>query len=355
MAAAGSSQAVVSQRQFVDTGVQRCVLDTAGLAPRQALALWQENIGLLYDVRLRNAGDDRFHFHADAFHFGEIVLTSYGCIAQSFDRSRARISRDGLDHITVQVCLRGSHGRRDGASDEKASSGDLIVADLAQAQSTGTSDFDSLNLTMPRRLLAPFLKAPDEHNMRVISGNAPLAALLRGHLVGLYGAAPAMSRQDAEAVIGPTLELAAAAVNSAVAEENAASVHLALTSEIRRHIDAHIRSRHLTAEAIAAMFGISMRKLYYLFEPHGGLSRYIQEERLRRCRAELADPGRRHESIAEIADRYGFGHRKSFVRAFRRSFDMTPREMRAHAAHGRSQSLGHGENRTMWHWIRELR
>jgi len=353
MATAGNGQEPGGA--LADRGVPRSVLDSAGLAPRQAIALWQENMSFFYDVCLRNGGDDRFYVHAEAFDFGEIALSSYRCVAQNFDRSRARIGRDGLDQITVQLCLRGSHGRRDGGPDEKACPGDLIVSDLAQAQSTGTSGIDSLNLTMPRRLLAPLLKAPDEHNLRVIPGNAPLTALLRGHLLSLYQAAPAMSGRDAEAVTRPTLELAAAAINSTVAEENAISVQLALSGEIRRHIDRHISGRDLAAEMIAALFGISTRKLYYMFEPHGGLSRYIQEERLRRCRAELVDPGRRHEAIGEIAGRYGFAHRKSFVRAFRRSFDMTPREMRALAAEGRGLARGHGANRSLWHWIRELR
>jgi len=355
MAVGGNGQDVVPGSAPVGRGVPRSVLDTAGLAPRDAVALWQENMGFFYDVRLRNGGDDRFHVRAEAFHFGEIALSSYRCVAQNFDRSRARIGRDGLDQITVQVCLRGSHGRRDGGPDEKACPGDLIVSDLAQVQSTGTSGIDSLNLTMPRRLLAPLLKAPDEHNLRVIPGNAPLTALLRGHLLGLYEAAPAMSGQDAEAVTRPTLDLAAAAINSAVTVANAASVQLALAGEIRRHIDRHVGSRDLAAATIAALFGISTRKIYYLFEPYGGLSRYIQEERLRRCRAELVDPARRHEAIGEIADRYGFGHRKSFVRAFRRCFDMTPREMRALAAQGRGLPAGHGPDRTLWRWIRDLR
>lgn len=337
------------------SGVPHSVLHVEGLAAKEAIAVWQETIGVLYDVRLRNKVDDGFHFHADAFHFGDVVLTSYKCTAQSFDRSRARIGRDGLDHITLQFCLQGRHGRRDGGSGDAAGPGDLIVADLAQPQATGTTDFDSLNFTVPRRLLAPLLKAPDEQNMRVISGKAPLAALLRNHLQGLYQGVPAMSRQDAEAVVGPTLELAAAALNAAATEENAASVRLALTGEVRRYVDNHIVDRGLSAETVAGSFGISTRKLYYLFEPYGGFSSYVQEERLRRCRAELVDPEHRHESIAEIAERYGFSHRKSFIRAFRRTFDVTPREMRALAAEGRSLRVGHSEDRTMWHWIRELR
>lgn len=253
-------------------GVPRSVLEVRGLAAKEAIAVWQESIGVLYDVRPRKNIDDRFYFHADAFHFGDIVLTSYRCVAQSFDRSRARIGRDGLDHLTLQICLQGNHGRRDGASDERAGPGDLLVADLAQAQATGTSDFDSLNLTIPRRLIAPLLKAPDEQNLRVISGKAPLTALLRNHLQSLYEAAPLIGDGHAEAVVRPTLELAAAAINAAVAEENAAAVRLALTDDMRHYVDDHIVDQDLTADTVAAHFGISTRKLYYLFEPHGGFS-----------------------------------------------------------------------------------
>ncbi|HWK68850.1 MAG TPA: helix-turn-helix domain-containing protein [Rhizobiaceae bacterium] len=336
-------------------GVPRSVLEVQGLARKEAIALWQESIGVLYDVRLRKTLDERFHFHADAFHFGDLVLTSYKCVAQSFDRSRARIGRDGLDHFTLQICLQGSHGRRDSTSDDQAGPGDLLVADLAQSQATGTSDFDSLNLTVPRRLLAPLLKAPDEQNLRLITGKAPLTALLRNHLQSLYQAAPNIGSGDAEAVVRPTLELAAAAINAAVSEENAAAVRLALTNGMRHYVDDHLVDQDLSAETVAAYFRISTRKLYYLFESHGGFSSYVREARLRRCRAEITDPEHRHESIADIAERYGFNHRKSFIRAFRRSFDVTPREMRALAAEGRRSFFEHGEGRNMWHWIRELR
>ncbi|KKB10967.1 hypothetical protein VE25_15150 [Devosia geojensis] len=335
--------------------VPRSVLDTQGLPFRQAHALWQETIGTLYDVRLIGGAGESLAYHAEAFHFGEVVLTSYRCGAQSFDRSRARIGRDGLDHITLQLCISGRHGPRDGGPEDEAGPGDMLIADLAQRQATATTDNESLNLTVPRRLLAPLLKAPDEHNLRRISGASPLTVLFRNHLQGLYQAAPTMRREDAAAIVGPTLELAAAAVNAAVAEENAAAVRLALIGDVRRHVDTRIADPDLTAESVAAAFGMSTRKLYYLFEPHGGFTHYVQAERLHRCRAELIDPEHRHESVADIAERYGFTHRKSFIRAFRRSFEMTPREMRALAAEGRSltrQTAGEGH---MWHWIRELR
>ena len=68
-----------------------------------------------------------FRTRAEAFHFGEVVLTAYRCSAQTFDRSRARIGRDGIEHYTLQLCLSGRHGHRDGASGREAQPGDLPV------------------------------------------------------------------------------------------------------------------------------------------------------------------------------------------------------------------------------------
>lgn len=341
----------------LDTALQvpHSVLDTQGLPFKLAHTVWQESIGSLYDVRLIGGVEERFSYRAEAFHFGEVVLTHYRCAAQTFDRSRTRIGRDGLDHITLQFCLAGRHGPRDGGSDEQAGAGDMLIADLAQRQATATADTESLNVTIPRRLLSPLLKAPDAQNLRRIAGGMPLTTLLRNHLQSLYHGAPALPREGALAIVGPTIGLAAAAINDTVSEETVAAVRLALAGEIRRHVDAHIADPDLTAENTAAAFGMSMRKLYYLFEPHGGFSHYVQAERLRRCRTELTDPAHRHESVADIAERYGFTHRKSFIRAFRRSFEMTPREMRALAAEGRSHTRREAGERHMWHWIRELR
>ncbi|ADH87446.1 transcriptional regulator, AraC family [Ancylobacter novellus DSM 506] len=337
-----------------DPRVQHIVMDSGTLPQKEAIALWQESLGVFYDVRLRNKAD-RFSFRADAYHLGEILLTGYSCVAQSFDRTRARIGRDGLDHITLQVCLRGSHGRRDGGAADQANAGDLIIADLAQAQATATTDHDSLSLTIPRRLLAPLLKTPDEHNLRRIPGNAPLAALLRNHLTGLYAGAGAMTADEAEAIVRPTIELAAAALNASISEESAASVQLVLTRQISRHIDQHVLDPALSGESIAAAFGISTRKLYYLFEAHGGVAAYVTRGRLQLARAMLADPTQQGRSIADVAELHGFAYRTNFVRAFRREFGVTPREVRAHAAEGRRLFERPGDDTTMWHWVRQLK
>lgn len=335
------------------TAVPHSVLDTAGMPPERAMALWRESMAAFYDVRARS--DAGFGFRAEAFHLGEIVVTAYACSAQTFDRSRLRIGRDGLDHLTLQLCLSGTHGPRDGSNEDRSSPGDILIADLAQPQATATSDFSSLNLTVPRRLLAPLLDAADTHNLRRIRAGTPLAALLRSHLTTLFQTAASMRAEEAEAVVRPTLDLAAALLNTQIPEGSRQAVESILGSQIRRFLADHAPDRTLSPEGIAAQFGISRRKLYYLLEPYGGFAACLREHRLQRARAMLGDPIQRGRPVGEIAEGCGFTWRTNFARSYRQRFGLTPRETRELAAQRRCAEAGGTPDRHMWDWIRTLR
>ncbi|WP_406354510.1 helix-turn-helix domain-containing protein [Streptomyces sp. NBC_01635] len=53
--------------------------------------------------------------------------------------------------------------------------------------------------------------------------------------------------------------------------------------------------------------------------------------RLKRCRADLTDPGLRRASIGEIAARWGFRPPADFSRAFRNAHGIPPSEARQEA------------------------
>lgn len=334
--------------------IPHSLIDTARMRGSDALRLWQEGLGRLYEVRPLGSKDAEFHFRAEAYHFGEIVLTAYRCSPQTFDRSRARIGRDGIDHITLQFCLSGRHGERDGPAGSEAGPGDLLIADLAQRQATATSAFNSLNLTVPRRLLAPLLDAPDEQNLRLMPGSAPLTALLRNHLIGLFQSARTMGTAEADAIVVPTLSLAAAVLNTHRAIE-AGSIDPILAVQIRRFLGAEATRSDLSADQVAARFGISRRKLYYLMEPQGGFASSLREHRLRLAHALLRDPAQRGLSIADIAEHCGFAWRTNFARAFRQRFGMTPQETRALAGQRMPFHPDDLAGQSMWDWIHALR
>jgi AraC-like DNA-binding protein len=333
--------------------VPHSILDAAGMPPERAMALWRESMAAFYDVRARS--DAGFRFRAEAFHLGEIVVTGYACSAQTYDRSRLRIGRDGLDHLTLQLVRSGTHGPRDGSSEDRAGPGDILIADLAQPQATIASDSSTLNLTVPRRLLGPLLDSPDVHNLRRIRAGTPLVALFGSHLETLFRTAPSMRGKEAEAVVRPTLELAAALLNAQIPESSREAVESILGNQIGRFLADHAADRDLSPEAVAARFGISRRKLYYLLEPYGGFAACLREHRLQRARTTLGDPAQRGRPVAEIAESCGFTWRTNFARTYRQRFGLTPRETRELAAQRHHADSAGMPDRHMWDWIRALR
>jgi AraC-like DNA-binding protein len=98
-----------------------------------------------------------------------------------------------------------------------------------------------------------------------------------------------------------------------------------------RLIEAELGSSGLQPLKLSHRLGISRSRLYRLFEPYGGVARYIRKQRLLRIFGALGDPTRQ-EAVADLAFRYGFEDQSSFSRAFKREFGFSPRDVRAHNA-----------------------
>ena len=331
------------------------VLNTASLSANEAAAAWQKRIGVMFDTRLADRARAVFRATVDAWCIGSLMLGDCRSTAQTFDRSPRRIAHDDLDHFLLQFYTEGHCGRRDSGSGESTQPGDLWISDLAQPQAVAATDFRNLNLVVPRRLLAPLLKAPDEHNLRVVSGTDPLVRLLHSHLQALHQSAPQLRTADAEVLLQPTLQLAAAAINGNLREDVQQGVASSLFGAVARHIEQRIADPSLSADNVATAFNMSRRKLYYLFEPVQGFAGYVLRQRLSACRRALADPAQRHRSVAEIAEAYGFSNSKSFSRAFRRQTGMTAREVRSLAVQADGHIAAWPQADGWWSWIRQLK
>lgn len=333
-----------------------CLKVDTGRLPRQAaLELWQEEFVPHWEIRPRKNGQERFESATDSYLIGDAMLGTVRTPAQQIDRSRYRIARDGFTQYGFQFVIDGAIGRRDGGREAAArKKGDLFVSDLAQPQALEASDLSALYFSVPRHLLAPLLKEPDHHNQRLLSGHDRLTSLLFDHLVSVYRLAPQMESTEAKTILKPTVELAAAVLNAAATRSMGDAGVLATTQAIRSYIDRHIDHR-LSVEAIAKRFGISRRKLYYLFEPFGGVAAYVQDKRLRRAYAAIIEPAMLGRSLATIARDSGFDHYPSFVRAFRRLYDMSPREVRALALEQRFAAPSHFPHRGLHRWLLRTR
>lgn len=330
-------------------------LNSGLIAPKQRLTALQEAMNVLGEVRHRGDRQD-VHFKIEAFQLPGMVVGRQQAQPLEMNRPRSRIARDQIDHYVLQVMAEGScYNRDDRNGFTVAAPGDILIIDCTEPQMTALGEHKGYSLVISRQALAPLLKSADGHHLSVLRGDQPLPALLRQNIATLHREAGRMNNEEAAAVVNPILSLAASAINAGISEQQHAPLNQTLLASIRLHIAGRLGEIGLAPADVAGAFGISPRKLAYLFEPLGGFSAYVRQARLRQCRVALTDPAQHHRSIADIARDHGFINAASFSRAFHRTTGMTAREVRAHSAQGwPDPQPSPPASSEWWHWIADL-
>ena len=120
---------------------------------------------------------------------------------------------------------------------------------------------------------------------------------------------------------------------AAPARKRPSATQAAILNRICQTIERKLEDPELTPARVAQAEGISERYLQKLFEGAGdNFTHYVRERRLQRAWPDLSNPAEAHQSISEIAYRYGFGDSAHFSRTFRHRFGLSPREFRQQEA-----------------------
>ena len=114
----------------------------------------------------------------------------------------------------------------------------------------------------------------------------------------------------------------------------------AALESLKRLVEQQLDSPALSAEFICARSGWSRATVYRLFEPEGGLARYIRKRHLLRAFRELASGQPPHLRIVDLALAHQFASEASFNRAFRRAFGIPPGKARHLATSSRGVGAG---------------
>jgi len=311
------------------------VFSTAAYGQPEQFEAWRANISTLFDVTPPTRAELRTPVKASirAYHLGGMILAKADFDRQGFARTRKMIETEGLDHYLVQ--LYDSGGLEGSADDRKLvlSCGDVQILDLSQPLDTANSTSNTVALVIPRDSLHNAVGSFPLANLHglVVRGNTGLGGLLGDHLRSFATRIDQFTIGEGPAASRSLLNMVAACFNPTI--ENAgrvrAQVAEILVERLKRYIDTNLGSPRLSVATMCAQFGISRAQLYRVFEPLGGVAKYVQDRRLARVHAELRSPGSRHLQISEIARGAGFASEAHFSRAFHRAFGSTPREVRA--------------------------
>ncbi len=339
--------------------IPSALFDTAEFAERDQFDAWRERISVIFNVDpLDTPTATGFPASTHAFHLGEVVLARSRFEAQRFVRTALRARSDMLDHYLVQLYTEGGYTGRADEDEIEIAAGTLSILDLARATETRASAGECVSLVVPRDMLEPLLPAGAHLHGLVL--NSSHARLFSSYLLSLLRQMPTTELCQVQQIAKATCSLLAACLIPAVGERTRADAQddAMQPYAVREYIEQRLHLPDLSPEDICWALHLSRTQLYELFRSSGGVRRYIQQRRLIRVHAALADP-LESASIASLALRFGFASHAHFSRAFRERFEYSPSDLRREpsiALRNRLQPASTTSQDVHFdEWIRQLR
>jgi|GEM_PF-1507475 len=252
-------------------------------------------------------------------------------------RSSETIARTGADQFHVQFYRTGSFVMTVDGAERRVEAGDICMLDLARPAAVRTREIDNLSAIVARDLLAPLLADVGDVHGLILSRESEAGIVVREHLEEMWAQGPDLTVAQGLAASHATAALLAAVIR-ANSQSRAATRTELRKSQLRaicRRIDSQIGDPDLGPAVLARDFHVARPTLYRMFEPHGGIGRYILGRRLTGAFRDLSDPSLAHRKVADILRRWGFANHTAAGRAFRSAYGMTPSECRsrAHSLH----------------------
>ncbi|NIJ30760.1 AraC-like DNA-binding protein [Sphingomonas insulae] len=280
-----------------------------------------------YAKRFDTRPVEPFAVTMDRIDLGPLSVGGSQFSAQEWSRERSNIVADGCDHIVVNVRHRGAARGDMAGRIVAAPAGSIVLADMAQIGRHASEASVTSGFALPRAVAEQMLPSVRSLHGHVVAPEQ--AALLVSHM--------AMIRQHADrlpASSGPLLartivDLLTMAVCASVGgvPADGGQHERGLRHQLCAAIEQHLGSPSLNTVRLSRMIGVSRSTLYRLLQDEGGVQAYIRTRRLARVATALRDGDR--DTIAALAERWGFCDAAYLGRAFREVYGLTPGDYRA--------------------------
>jgi AraC-like DNA-binding protein len=192
-----------------------------------------------------------------------------------------------------------------------------------------------IGLRLPLAALSPLVPNLDHSAVRVIPRGTAALKLLRRYLDVIAEENALATLELQRVAVTHVYDLAAVTLGTTADRAELArnrGVQAARLAAIKADVTAHVDDGSLSAAAVAARHGVTLRYLQKLFEIDGtSFSQFVAGQRLTNAYRMLTNALHSHRAISDIAYDVGFNDLSYFNRAFRRRYGSTPSEVR----HGR--------------------
>jgi AraC-like DNA-binding protein len=306
-----------------------------------AFDAFRSRINTMFEMETFQREDrDDFRGAIDSINLGSIIVSSMRTDSFRFERPRARLVRDFLDHIMLRIDL-------DRALHEGGRPVALTIIDLGLVSPIGVTPPHNVSAVLSRASLGEAA-----HGISQMHGQAlayPQALFLAEHVLSLFRLGMSSNGAPApEAMLSLTPALVAACLQPSDASLRQARRDLdtMLVLRAKSHIQAHLKDPALSPDSVARAIGVSRSVLYRLFDAAGGVARAIREARLREAARSLSRMGPAVR-IGDISHGYCFASDAHFSRAFKAQYGCTPSEFRTAVIDTRSGSASPDQTDTV--------
>ncbi|WP_405237588.1 helix-turn-helix domain-containing protein [Lentisalinibacter orientalis] len=262
--------------------------------------------------------------------FGQFSVADCLCDPCGGQRGRGDISRNEQEILAIQLTLAGEEHIHFSGNDYLLGAGDIMIWDSTRPMSFDVrKDLHKISVILPLSSLQRWLPRGWHSIPRRIPAESPMGTLLKSYVLSLASSDFSDCQVDSDALSEATMALLVGTIASGQPEHRDVSLRQIQLRGVEAFIERNLDKPDLSVTAIAAANKISKRYLHWLFRSTGRtVSRYIQEERLERCRRDLMNPSMTHRTIAEIALDWGFGDPAHFCRRFKQHYGERPSDIR---------------------------
>ncbi|MCX5515471.1 hypothetical protein C3941_18115 [Kaistia algarum] len=312
-------------------------LSTDAVPARERLDYWLQATNSLFPpTRLSRNSFEGFYGRVGSLQLGEVTLADIVSTSLEVSRTEAEIraSDDRWYELTIQIEGECAFAFEQDGRDLVTRPHSMVLYDSRRPYRMRLSGpYRQIALKVPRAALRERVPSVDRLIAQPIDATRIPGRFIVDLAAGLCDRPGEIQPALAGRLETHLLELLATALIGADPETMSAN-SLAQVERIKAHVLARLDDAALSPRSVAAELGISLRRLYELFEAEDQpLARFIQAQRLDRIRRTLADPLKRGLPIATIAFDCGFKDFSHFSRAFRKQFGIAPGQYRSERLH----------------------
>lgn len=297
---------------------------TSAFAPSERFARYRDFYAVGADAQALTTS---IAAEIQAWRLGGLILYDRRLTGVGTERLAPRVRYSQFDHFTLQINLGGEFHADAGDGFQAVQTGEILLLDMARPMRTCFPSVHVITLAVPRAVVQTAAASVDALHGLVIpqAKAAALTAFLLSSIKQIEGASRVMdlnvSTQLTELL---SRALGGMGLGGKFELEPIDDERLMMAQHFIR---LHLSDDTLNPARVARATGISRATLYRVFDPWGGVRRYIQEQRLARFKRSLSDP-ELDEAVSTLAYEAGFVDESHANRSFSREFGQPPSRFR---------------------------